>query len=194
MQLNDLPPGPGQKIIRAKDAELWNDGFRFLSEVKAVHAAEYARGFAEGKAAGVAEAAALVNKTTVAIDRYIASLDQDIAALAVRIVRRVLGEFDASDLIAKAAVQALAEFRREKTLKVSVHPSSVDAVRSAIAAHIRGTGLGITVAVDGDASLAKDACVVASDFAVIDASIDTQVNALAKAVSTAAVERRGNSG
>ncbi len=189
-RMRDLPASPGKKIIRAKDAELWLEGYRFLEEIKSIHEAEFARGYAEGKAAGAAEAAALVNNAAVNVDRYIASLDQQIAALAMKIVRRVLGDLDATDLIARAAAQALNDFRREKNIKVSVHPAALERVRTSLNAHVRETGLGFNLTVEADATLSKEACVIASDFAVIDASVDTQLTALAKAVSMAAVERR----
>lgn len=191
-RLQDLPAAPGTKIVRAADVELWLSGYRFLEETKAIHAAEHARGYAEGKAAGSVEAVELLNATVVKVDRYIASLDQQIAGLAVKIVRRVLGEFDPVDLIGRAAAQALTEFRRENNLKVKVHPEAVDRVRASLDAHVREAGLGITLNVEPDPSLAKDACVVASDFAVIDASVEAQIDSLAKAISMAAVERRGD--
>jgi type III secretion protein L len=192
-RMRDLPAGPGKKIIRAKDAGLWLEGYRFLEEIKSIHEAEFARGYAEGKAAGAAEAAALVNNTAVNVDRYIASLDQQIAALAMKIVRRVLGDIDVTDAIARAAAQALNDFRREKNLKVSVHPAALERVRASLNAHVREAGLGVNLTVEADATLSKEACVIASDFAVIDASVDTQLTALAKAISMAAVERRDTS-
>jgi type III secretion protein L len=190
-RLKDLPAAPGKKIIRAKEAEAWTDGYRFLREAKSAYDAEHARGFADGKAAGAAEAADLINETVARVDRYIASLDQQIAALAVSIVRRVLGDIEVSDKIARAAAQALTEFRAEKSLKVTVHPEVLDRVRTKLAARVRESGLGMQVTVEPDPALAKDACTVASDFAVVDASVETQLNALAKAISTAAVEKRG---
>jgi type III secretion protein L len=188
----EFSPGSPFEILRANDAALWLEGYRFLAEVKSVRAAECARGYAEGKAAGAAEAALVINDAVVKVDRYLASLDQQIAALAMKIVRRVLGELDAADLIARAATQALTDFRREKNLKVTVHPEAVVRVRAALASHLREAGLALSLTVEADPALSKEGCVVASDFAVIDASIEAQLDALAKAVSTAAVERRGN--
>jgi type III secretion protein L len=190
-RLQKLPSSPGQKILKAADAALWLEGYRFLEETKAIHAAEHARGYADGKAAGAADAAVLLNETVVRVDHYIASLDKQIAELSVNIVRRVLGEMDSKELIAKAAAQALTEFRREKSLKVTVHPEAAEHVRAKLTAHIREADLGITLRVETDPAFTKEACVVASDFAVIDASVEAQIDALAKAIGMAAVERRG---
>jgi type III secretion protein L len=96
------------------------------------------------------------------------------------IVRSVLGEFDAVDLISRAATRAIADFRREKFLTVTVHPEVLARMRTAIAAY---ENLGPAVTVQGDSRLDKGACVVASEFAVIDASIETQLAAIADALS-----------
>jgi type III secretion protein L len=135
------------------------------------------KGYAEGRAAGATEASRLVHDTTLAVDRYLAKLEGEIGALAVGVARRVLGELDITDVVARAAAQALAEFRQEKFVKVTVHPAAVDRVSTALAALVQGNGAAVTV--ESDAALDQGACIVASDFAVVDASIEAQLHAFA---------------
>ncbi|MBV9559154.1 MAG: HrpE/YscL family type III secretion apparatus protein, partial [Bradyrhizobium sp.] len=90
---------------------------------------------------------------------------------------RVLGEFDSADLVLRAASRAITDFRREKSLKVTVHPEMLERARAALAT-TEGRGLGPSVTVDADPRLDRMACVVASEFAVVDASIDTQLAAI----------------
>lgn len=188
ISLDDLPREPGVSVLRAADAAVWQDGFRFLAAVRRAaasvneiarntYAVEYARGFAEGRAAGADEAARLISETTLKVDRHIAALEQQIGALALDVVRRVLGELDAGELVARAAAQAVGEFRREKWLKVTVHPAAAERVRAALA----GLHGGPTVTVDSDPALDERACIVASDFAVVDASLEAQLQAFAAA-------------
>ena len=190
ISLDDLPRGPGVKILRAEEAGLWQDGYRFLAEARRtaaqaekkaheIYVAGYQRGVAEGRIAGANEAARLVSETTAKVDRHVAALEQDIGALALEVVRRVLGRFDAADLVARTAAQAIAEFRREKWLRVTVHPAAVDQVVTTLAALPRDGGP--TVSVEGDPALAERACVVASDFAVVDAGLEAQLKAFASA-------------
>jgi type III secretion protein L len=190
ISLDVLPREPGVTVLRAAEAAVWQDGFRFLAAVRRVaaqvneiarktYAVEYARGFAEGKAAGASEAARLVSETTAKVDRHLASVEQEIGALALNVVRRVLGELDVGELIARTAAQAVAEFRREKWLKVTVHPAAADRVRAVLAA-LPPDG-GPTVTVESDAALDERACIVASDIAVVDASLETQLKAFAAA-------------
>jgi type III secretion protein L len=186
--LDDLPKEPGSRIVRTSDVEVWRDGYLFLAAVReaaseveeharSTYAAAYEKGYEEGRAAGAAEATSLVIKTTQAVDRYLTGLENEIGVLALSIVRRVFGELDLADLVAVAAAQALAEFRRDKNLKVTVHPCAADRVSKALAAltHLNETSL----TVEFDAALDEGACIVASDFAVVDASIETQLQAVA---------------
>jgi type III secretion protein L len=190
ISLDDLPREPGVNVLRAEEAAAWQDGFRFLAaarraaaEVNEIarktYAVEYARGFAEGRAAGANEAARLVSETTAKVDRHLASLEQGIGALALNVVRRVLGELDAGELIALAAAQAVGEFRREKWLKVTVHPAAADRVRAVLAA-LPADG-GPTMTVESDPAIDERACIVASDIAVVDASLEAQLEAFAAA-------------
>src|SRR5262245_56789699 len=124
ISLDDLPAAPGSRIVRAAQVEAWQDGYRFLAAVReaagkveesarSTYAAAYAKGYQEGRAAGAIEASRLVRDTTLGVDRYLAKLESEIGALALGVVRRVLGDLDIADVVARAAAQALAEFRQE---------------------------------------------------------------------------------
>jgi type III secretion protein L len=188
ISLDDLPTGPGSRIIRAADVKAWQDGYRFLAAVReaagkveenarSAYADAYAKGYAEGRAAGAADASQLVRDTALGVDRYLAGLESEIGALALSVVRRVLGDLDVADLVARVAAEALAEFRQEKAIKVTVHPVAANRVSTALAALTRGGDAVVTV--ESDPALDHGACIVASDFAVVDASIDVQLRAFA---------------
>jgi type III secretion protein L len=188
LSLDDLPAGPGWRIVRAAQVDVWQDGYRLLAAVREAageveenarntYDAAYAKGFAEGRSAGAIEASRLVRDTTLTVDRYLGKLESEISALALGVVRRVLGDLDVADVVARAAAQALAEFRQEKFLKVTVHPSTVDRVSTALAALTHEGGP--TVTVESDPALDQGACIVTSDFAVVEASIEAQLRAFA---------------
>lgn len=186
--VDDLPAEPGLRIVRAAQVDAWRDGFRFLAAIReaagkvednarSTYAAAYAKGYAEGRAAGAIEATRLVRDTALGVDRYLAKLEGEIGALALSIVRRMVGDLDRADLVARAAAQAVAEFRQEKTIKVTVHPAAADRISRALAGLTHSNGA--TVTVEADPALDQGACIVASDFAVVDASIETQLQAFA---------------
>ncbi|KUM28950.1 type III secretion protein [Mesorhizobium loti] len=191
--INAVPRRPRARILRADEARAWLDGYAFLDEARRdaqqmreaarrAYAAEYAQGYEDGKVQGDADAARLVSETTIKVDRYLAGLDAEVTGLALDVVRRMLGEFDVSMLVAKAAGQAIAEIRRAKYLKVRVHPASVGRVRDELRAVLRESDPGMTVEIDGDDTLAADACILSTDVAVIDASIGAQLDAIADAL------------
>lgn len=180
-----LPPGPTGKILRPEQAGAWRDGFRFLAEAQAAYNAERERGYADGKEAGALEATRIVGETAARVDRYLASLEREIAQLALDIVRRVLGEVDAGALIERAAIHAMADFKEAKSLEITVHPENLARVRTAVASYIRQANLGLTVTVQEDARMPRDGCTLASDFTVVDASVEGQLRALAKGFGVA---------
>jgi type III secretion protein L len=185
--LDELPAEPGSRIMRAADAAAWQDGYRFLAAVREAaskteensrnaYAAAYEKGYADGRAAGAIEASRMVRDTTLAVDRYLARLEHDIGALALSVVRRLFGDLDVTDLVARAAAQAVSELRHEKGLRVTVHPAAIDRVHAALASFKLSNQLPVTV--ESDPAMDEGACIVASDFAVIDASIEVQLRAL----------------
>jgi type III secretion protein L len=188
--LDDLPAEPGIRIVRAAQAKAWQDGYTFLATVRetafkvdesarSTFAAAYEEGYAEGRDAGAFEASRLVRDTALAVDRYLAKLESEIGALAISVVQRIVGELDVTDLVARAANQALTEFGRERKLKVTVHPTAVGRLRTTLDAGR------LAVTIESDPALDEAACIVASDFAVIDASIDVQLRALAAKLASA---------
>ncbi len=178
-------------VINARDVKAWRDAFEFVNEAEKqiaeekrqaeeaashLYASERARGYEDGKA----EATRLISETTLKVDHYLKSIEPQVAQLAMSVVHRVLGNFDTRDLVAAAAGHAVADLRREKQLTVTVHPDAVDSVSKELTR--LGLSSRIEVSVEGNASLEPTACIVASDLAVVDASIQTQLAAIAAAI------------
>jgi type III secretion protein L len=193
--LMTLPRSPGRRIIRSADAQNWIDGYRFVEEArrsadslkqsarKAYEEAK-ARGFEEGRTAGCAEAAAIVADTSAKVDRYLASLEAQLAELSLSIVEQVIGRFDDAELVARAAGHALAAFRREKHVKIRVSPEHVEAVQQALAASDHADMLRPTIIVEADSRLGARECTIVTDFAIVNASIDAQLDIIRR-VATA---------
>src|SRR5215510_5449361 len=165
VSLNRQPSSGGAptgSVLNARDVKAWQDAFEFLNEAEKqiadqrkdaeetasrLYASERARGYEDGKA----EATSLIAETTLKVDRYLQSIEPQVAKLAMSVVHRVLGNFDTRDLVAAAAGHAVADMRREKQLTVTVHPDAVDSVSKEL------TRLGlkgrIEVTVEGNPSL-----------------------------------------
>ncbi|MGA7806387.1 type III secretion system stator protein SctL [Bradyrhizobium sp.] len=195
---DDLPTQPGSRILRAADADAWREGYRFLALVRETAAkteanarrayeAAYEKGFAEGQAAGASEANQLVQETTLAVDRYLSGLDVEISTLVLNIVRRVVGEIDVAELVVHAVTQAMTEFRHEKNIRVAVHPTAAERVKSALA--VLAPDDQPTVTVEPDHALDKGACILVSDDAVVDASIEVQMRTLEAELGSGSAEK-----
>jgi type III secretion protein L len=178
--IEDLPKAPGVKIIRAEEISAWRDGYRFLSEAGKAFEAERARGFSEGMAAASRDAGKLVLETAGKVDRYLGSLEKQIAALSFDIVRRVLGEFDDAELVARSARNALADFRDANAVRIKIHPSAETAVRRMLAERRQDPGISFVVQTDDE--LAERACILSTEFAIIDATLDSQLAAIVQAM------------
>ena len=194
LSLNRQPSvgnAPTSSVLSAKDVKAWQNAFDFLNEAEkqiaeqkkqaeeaasSLYASERARGYEDGKA----EATSLIAETTLKVDRYLQSIEPQVAKLAMSVVHRVLGNFDTRDLVAAAAGQAIADLRREKRLTVTVHPDVVDSVSKEFAR--LGVKDRMEVTIEGNPTLDPTACIIASELAVIDASIKTQLTAIATAI------------
>lgn len=192
---NELPRRPYARVIKAAEADAWRDGYAFLEKAevaarklrddsKRLYAAEYSRGYDEGLAAGHEEALRLVAETTGKVDAYLGSLQDEVVDLALDIVRRMLGDFDVSHLVAKAAAQAVSDIRRARYVRVRVHPDAADAVRTEIDAVTSGMdpAPGFDITVEADDKVAPGTCTVTTEATVIDASIAAQLSAFRAAL------------
>jgi type III secretion protein L len=183
---SELPAGPGVRVLRGQEAAYWMEGYRFLEQARQAYASEHARGHAEGLAAGLKEASALVAQTAVKADRYFQSLEGGVAELAMLIVRKVLGEFDSIELLARVTLQALTEFRQEKALTITVNPQAVQEITRALASHAGRLGFEFAYKIESDAALPPSACVIATEFEILEASLDGQLQAILAALTAAA--------
>ena len=87
----------------------WQDAFEFLNHAEKqiaeektqaeeaasrLYEAERTRGYEDGKA----EATRLITETTLKVDRYLQSIEPQVAKLAMSVVDRVLGNFEPATL------------------------------------------------------------------------------------------------
>lgn len=183
VSVEDLPKSPGVKIIRAGEESAWRDGYRLLEEAKKIYASERERGYADGLNAANQEAATLVHQTAAKVDNYLASLDKDVAQLAFNIVQRIFSEFDNEELVARAAYNALADFREAKSVQIKIHPCAEDHVRNVLASYGSGHHQGApAIIIETDDELSQGSCILSTEFAIIEATIETQLAAIAEAM------------
>ena len=174
---------PGKRIVRAQEAEHWVDGHAFLAQAREQAAQIVERGtqqaleardaaVAEGLAQGQAAASQLLLETSSAVDRYLATVETQLAELSLALVRQVLDDLDATALIAQLCQRALRDFRDEQRLTLHVPVAQVEPVTALLHAQ-----LGM-LRVHGDASLGPRHATLSSPVAAVDLDVDEQLHGL----------------
>lgn len=182
------PSRPVGPVVKAAEVDSWIDGFAFrdgarreadklLADMRGAYERRKADGFETGRREGAAAAAELLAETSARVDRYLAGIESELIELALGIVRRLAGDLDEGELVARFAREAIGEFRSEHALVVSVAPQNLYAARCALHA---GEDPSRRVTVEADAALGPLDCRVESPFAVVDAGLETQLDVVQK--------------
>lgn len=191
--MNELPTRPTKVILKAQEAEAWINGYAMLERVKQraseadqearqIRARAYAEGFEEGRRAGETQAAELLANTTLQVDGYLAGLEPSMAELCLKMVRRILGQFDDTDLIVRCVQQALIEYRHDMTVTIRVAPQRVEEVEARLGSAGHNMYEHPTYRVEGDAQLGPGQCLLVSPVAIVDVGLEAQLNALHEAL------------
>ncbi|AFL50742.1 type III secretion protein L [Sinorhizobium fredii] len=189
--MNDIPSSPTKKILRQAEAEQWLEGFAFLEAAKAAADRQLAgvrdlveksrrEGYEAGRVEGERQAAALLLRTTAAVNAYMAGLDRQIAELSLAVIEKLLGRFDQAELVARLAQQALQSFQHERDVTITVAPVLAERVAEFVHQHSNNGTL--KIAVLPDPRLDANKCVLANAVAVVDAGLDTQLSVIREAL------------
>jgi type III secretion protein L len=147
-----------------------------------------ARAAEAGRAEGLARAAAALASVAAARDRRLAGAEREIAALAIDVARKVLGRELALDpgAVADLAAQAIAAARDRREVVLRVNPADAEVIRAAegrlAAVLTRAPGLQVRE----DAAVERGGAIVETEAGRVDARVETQLAALARALEEAA--------
>lgn len=147
-----------------------------------------AEGYAQGHEQGLAEARRALAQTQAALEAQAAAererLRADLAALALAVVRRLMGRLGDDERLAGLADGAAREWlaggdaARAPTLVV--HPAQLDAVRDRLAALPEDPAVP-SPAVRADPEASLQTCRLETEAGSLDASLDVQLSRLAQA-------------
>ncbi|MBD8593440.1 hypothetical protein IFT75_08490 [Pseudomonas sp. CFBP 8758] len=180
-------PTPGRRIVRADEAAHWIDGQRYLQNAReqARHLLELAErqaqdlrtaARAEGLAEGQAAAGRQLVETAAGVERYLATVQEQLAELSLTLVRQVLDDLDAAPLIAQLCQRALHDFRDQQQLTLRVPPAQLAPVTSLLDG-LLGV-VQVQIQVQGDASLGPRQATLSSPAALVDLDVDEQLRGL----------------
>ncbi|MGI9232106.1 MAG: FliH/SctL family protein [Woeseiaceae bacterium] len=133
---------------------------------------------------GLRDMTAKFDATLRELRRYRNDRDAWLQAYVLAVLRKVLGDSDPASLVPAIVQQAIDQCDHGlETLTVHVHPDVVAAVKSRLtstSANSRENGL--RVGVEADVRLDQMACEINTPFGIVDAGLETQLNALEQAL------------
>ena len=139
----------------------------------------HADGLAAGRAAAAQELAETVQRLAAESQAERDRLRDDIAALALQVVRKLLGQFAADEVLLALAATAAADLLPGSAPAVVVHPQHADALRVRLEAAAGEGEAPFTVREDTQAPI--DACRLETGHGSVDVSLDAQLKRVAEA-------------
>jgi flagellar biosynthesis/type III secretory pathway protein FliH len=163
--------------LRDRLEQLHRDREQIVAAAAATgHAEGFARGRDEGRRAAEDEAAAtlLGLAENAAAERE--RLRNEVGALALQVVRKLIGSFDADAVLVALADTATADILPAQPIALVAHPDRCDAVRARLA-----SAQALRCEVRGDSSCTLDACRLETEHGSVDVALEAQLARLAAA-------------
>jgi type III secretion protein L len=167
-----------QSVIARAEAE----AARIREQALEEYSREKARGHREGLEQGKAEMAEQVVATLGQSTLYFSKIEDALVDVVIKAVRRVIGEFDDRERAARIVRQALELLRNQSQVRVKVAPARLDQLKAEVDALLASFPRIQLLDVQGDARLPADGCILETEFGVIDATVETQLRAIEKAL------------
>jgi type III secretion protein L len=139
-----------------------------------------------GREEGLAEATEALARAAAQRDRLLAGLGPELVQLALEVARRVVGaaaERD-PDVVVGSATRAIAAARHRASLTLHVNPDDLAAIGAADS-RLAALAGGRAIAVVADGAVARGGAVVETEAGSVDARLEPQLDALARALAGA---------
>jgi len=155
-----------------------------IQDANTIYEKEKERGFEEGLEQGKAETSVLMMELlTKSVDNLEKS-EGDIIRIVTEALKRILGEIDQNELITQVVKNALKVVRNQKHVHVRVCPHQANILQERInELFSEHTHSDHWIDIVPDNRLKLNQCTLETEMGVIDASLQTQLDAIQKIVS-----------
>lgn len=141
------------------------------------------KGYEDGLEEGRLEHAEKIMDTAMQAIEFFESMENSTAGLVTKCLEKVIGEIDDDELILRIVKSGLAVARNEKRVVVRVCVDDLDAVKKSTSTLLQAyPGISL-LDITADSRLTKGACLIESELGVVDSSLDTQLEAIKRAIS-----------
>jgi flagellar biosynthesis/type III secretory pathway protein FliH len=202
----DIGVASPRRVLRAAEVPVLTDALQLCERLEALRGERQAQidaacaqaqteGFAQGRAAGARafeeERAATLTALAAASAAERALLRSEIAALALRVVRKLMGAFARDERLLALAETAARDIVPGAAMTLIVHPEQADALRARLHARACQQPEALAFEVRADPSCERDACCIETALGRVDASLAAQLERLASAWRVPFEERSG---
>ena len=182
----------GLKVLASEDlralreaeaivARAQEEAERIKTESGKAYEIERQRGYQEGRAQAQAQQALhMIEHVTRHVD-FLGKVESRMVDLVMQALRKIIDGFDDRTRVLMTVRSVLATARTQKQVTLRLHPDQAEAVRAQVGVLLeRFPGVDFLDVVD-DARQRVDTCVMESEIGQVEASIDTQMEALRSA-------------
>lgn len=137
-------------------------------------------GYKEGLEIGKAEVSEKMLDCVTQSAVYFSKLEDVLIDLVMRILRKVIGEFDHKDVVESVVKRALESTRNETQVTVRVSPNQAEQLQTKVESLTSAYPKIQVLSIQPDARIPEDGCVLETEMGVVDASLETQFKAIEK--------------
>jgi len=183
---------PGVRIIKSTDyqqyqsaKDLWEKAQVDIKE-RTVEAENLKiQSIEKGLTAGAEEAksrmANQILQSASSLVNQLSAIEKDLSDVVNQAVRKIISDFDNDQLVLSVVKKGMKPVYKSQRVAVRVHPQKVDFLND----KINELGHeGKYLEVIGDTRLKETDCIIESDTGIVDASIDTQLDAISKSINS----------
>ena len=177
---------PSGNLVKARDCHIVAESERLLAEIREhgrrARDAAIERGRRDGEAEGRKDAASLMADTVVAAQGQLRISEGRLIAIVMEAIRRILGEFDDTELTSRLVRRLVEEAQSEGRIRLRVPPDQVSSVQECVRRMQSRHGSVEWVDVVADPSVADRGCCMETELGFVETSVDAQLEALRAAL------------
>lgn len=152
---------------------------------------EKKRGYAEGVESGKEDMAVqMMDLVTKSVTGF-AKFEKDIVNVVLRAIRRIIGEIDKTELITNVVKNALKVVKNQKHATLKVSNDDLKLVREHIEEIKQEFPSLEYIDVFADSHLQDGSCLLETEFGIVDASLEVQLDAIKKSLSKNLINNHG---
>ena len=193
-RLEETGVSPLGNLVKGRDRHVVAEGDQLLAEVREqgrrAHDAAVEQGRRHGEAEGRKRAAALMADTVAAAQGQLRASERRLIAIVMEAVRRIIGEFEDTELTSRLVRKLVAEAERQGRIRLRVSPGQLTTVRDLVRRMPNRPGEVELVEVIADPSVDDRACRMETELGFVETSIDAQLEVLQAALENYPVESR----